>query len=151
MTKLLVAGVFLAAAAAAVFAAFYYMTVVPGRPHSGPLPPATDEEITAAALQFVRWLAKEHPQGRWEQFLTDDGQELRWDKVFIAGSSHGATTAARLRAWERCSLAVSTSTPSSVMRLARWARTLAFCISERVGEASTSKRSSTFVALVFTC
>ncbi len=45
------------------------------------------------ALQFVRWLAREHPGGRWEQFLAEDG--LRWDKITVAGSSHGATTAAR--------------------------------------------------------
>lgn len=45
------------------------------------------------AHQFVRWLAREHPGGRWDQFLTQDG--LRWDKVTVAGSSHGATTAAR--------------------------------------------------------
>lgn len=45
------------------------------------------------AHQFVRWLAREHPGGRWEQFLAGDG--LRWDKVTVAGSSHGATTAAR--------------------------------------------------------
>ncbi len=45
------------------------------------------------AHQFVRWLAREHPGGHWEQFLAQDG--LRWDKVTVAGSSHGATTAAR--------------------------------------------------------
>lgn len=47
------------------------------------------------SLQFVKWLAKEHPQGRWNQFLTPNGRELRWDKVIMAGSSHGSTTAAR--------------------------------------------------------
>ena len=47
------------------------------------------------SLQFVRWLAKEHPQWKWEQFLTADGRGLRWDKVIMTGSSHGATTAAR--------------------------------------------------------
>lgn len=47
------------------------------------------------ALQFVKWLTKENPQGRWEYFLTEDRQVLRWDRVIIAGSSHGSTTAAR--------------------------------------------------------
>jgi len=47
------------------------------------------------ALQFVKWLAKENPQGRWQYFLTSDGKELRWDRVIMAGSSHGSTTAAR--------------------------------------------------------
>lgn len=45
--------------------------------------------------QFVLWLAQENPQGKWEQFLTEDGEAIRWDKVIIAGSSHGSTTAAR--------------------------------------------------------
>lgn len=47
------------------------------------------------SFQFVKWLAKENPQGRWEFFLTPDGKGLRWDLVTIAGSSHGATTSAR--------------------------------------------------------
>jgi len=47
------------------------------------------------ALQFVKWLAKENPQGRWDTFLAEGGAALRWDRVIISGSSHGATTAAR--------------------------------------------------------
>ena len=47
------------------------------------------------ALQFVRWLAQHNPPGRWEYFLTDDRQGLRWDRVIMAGCSHGATTATR--------------------------------------------------------
>lgn len=47
------------------------------------------------ALQFVKWLAKENPQGGWKYFLTSNGQGLRWDRVIMAGSSHGSTTAAR--------------------------------------------------------
>lgn len=47
------------------------------------------------SFQFVKWLAKQHPQGRWEQFLTADKKGLRWDKVIISGSSHGSTTSAR--------------------------------------------------------
>ncbi len=47
------------------------------------------------SLQFVKWLAKQNPQGRWEYFLTPDGKSLRWDRVIISGSSHGSTTAAR--------------------------------------------------------
>lgn len=47
------------------------------------------------ARQFVLWLAKENPQGRWEQFLSPDRQSLRWDRVIVSGASHGATTAAR--------------------------------------------------------
>ncbi|MGI9473271.1 MAG: BPSS1187 family protein [Rubripirellula sp.] len=47
------------------------------------------------AYQFVNWLAKEHPEGKWEQFLTADGEGLRWEKVIVSGSSHGSTTASR--------------------------------------------------------
>jgi hypothetical protein len=47
------------------------------------------------AFQFVQWLAKENPAGHWEQFIADDGKGLRWDKVIMSGSSHGATSATR--------------------------------------------------------
>ncbi|GDY21231.1 alpha/beta hydrolase [Verrucomicrobiota bacterium] len=47
------------------------------------------------SVQFVKWLAKNNPAGRWEYFLTDDGAGLRWERVIISGSSHGSTTAAR--------------------------------------------------------
>lgn len=47
------------------------------------------------ALQFVKYLAKQNPQARWDYFLTADGNGLRWDRVIISGSSHGSTTAAR--------------------------------------------------------
>ncbi len=53
------------------------------------------------ALQFVKWLAKENPQGRWGYFLADDGNALRWDRVIISGSSHGSTTAARFAKHQR--------------------------------------------------
>jgi hypothetical protein len=47
------------------------------------------------ALVFLKWLAKENPQGRWDYFLTADKTAVRWDRVIISGSSHGSTTAAR--------------------------------------------------------
>jgi hypothetical protein len=57
--------------------------------------------VMERALQFVKWLAKENPPGRWEYFLTDDGQQLRWDRVILSGSSHGSTTAARFAKHQR--------------------------------------------------
>ena len=57
--------------------------------------------IMERALQFVKWLAKENPQGRWEQFLSDDLQSVRWERVIMAGASHGATTAARFAKYQR--------------------------------------------------
>lgn len=53
------------------------------------------------ARQFVQWLAKQNPQGRWDYFLTEDGGALRWDRVIVSGSSHGATTAARFAKHQR--------------------------------------------------
>ena len=52
------------------------------------------------ALQFVKWLANENPQGRWDYFLTPDQKGLRWDRVIIAGASHGSTTAARFAKYQ---------------------------------------------------
>ncbi len=53
------------------------------------------DSMAERAFQFVKHLSKEHPQGKWSQFLTPDGTGLQWEKVIIAGSSHGATTAGR--------------------------------------------------------
>jgi hypothetical protein len=53
------------------------------------------------AFQFVRHLAQTHPQGRWEQFIDAAGTGLRWDRVIMAGESHGATTAARFAVHQR--------------------------------------------------
>lgn len=47
------------------------------------------------AYQFVLWLEKENPEVNWKQFLSADGKGLDWEKVIIAGASHGATTSAR--------------------------------------------------------
>jgi hypothetical protein len=51
--------------------------------------------VAERALQLVKWLKKKNPQGNWGMFLTNDGKDLRWDRVILAGSSHGSTTAAR--------------------------------------------------------
>jgi hypothetical protein len=53
------------------------------------------DSIVERTRQFLLYLSKENPQGQWEQFLTDDRSRVRWDKVTVAGSSHGSTTAAR--------------------------------------------------------
>lgn len=58
------------------------------------------------ALQFVKWLAKNNPQGKWDYYLTPDGNDLRWDDVIMAGSSHGSTTAARFAKHQKVSRVV---------------------------------------------
>jgi hypothetical protein len=53
------------------------------------------DSIMERSYQFVKWLSKEHPEGKWKQFLSKDGKGLDWDKVILSGASHGATTSAR--------------------------------------------------------
>jgi len=53
------------------------------------------DSVAERAIQFVKYLAKKNPQGHWDQFLTPDKKDLLWDKVTLAGSSHGSTTSAR--------------------------------------------------------
>ena len=66
-----------------------------GEDHSPLVDIPKPDGMAERAFQFVRWLAANHPPGNWGQFLTDDGTGLRWDRVTVAGSSHGSTTAAR--------------------------------------------------------
>lgn len=63
------------------------------------------------SYQFVKWLAKENPEGKWGHFLTADGKKLRWDDVIISGSSHGATTAARFAKHTKVSRVVALCGP----------------------------------------
>lgn len=53
------------------------------------------DSVAGRSLQMVRWLSSTHPQGNWEQFLSEDGQDLRWESVILSGISHGSTTSAR--------------------------------------------------------
>jgi hypothetical protein len=54
------------------------------------------DSIMGRSVEFVKWLDRENPQGAWRQFLTEDGTDLRWEKVILSGISHGSTTAARM-------------------------------------------------------
>ncbi len=56
---------------------------------------AKADGMMARSKTLLQWLVKEHPEGKWDQFLTADGHGIRWDKVIMAGSSHGSTTSAR--------------------------------------------------------
>ncbi|MGY8653982.1 MAG: BPSS1187 family protein [Verrucomicrobiia bacterium] len=58
------------------------------------------------SLQFVKYLAKKNPEGKWDYFLTPDGKGLRWEDVIVAGSSHGSTTAARFAKHQKVSRVV---------------------------------------------
>lgn len=63
------------------------------------------------SFQLVKWLAKEHPQGHWNYFLSADKKSLRWEDVIITGISHGSTTAARFALHQRVDRVVMFSGP----------------------------------------
>lgn len=63
------------------------------------------------AYRFVKWLDKEHPQGNWGQFLSEDGNGLRWEKVIMSGSSHGSTTSARFAKHQKVARVVALCGP----------------------------------------
>lgn len=66
-----------------------------GEDHSDLVSIPQPDGMMERSFQFVKWLAKEKPEGKWDQFITEDGKGLRWDKVIVSGSSHGATSSAR--------------------------------------------------------
>ena len=63
------------------------------------------------SFQFVKWLAKENPDGNWSQFLTEDGGGLRWERIIVSGISHGSTTAARFAMHQKVDRVVMFSGP----------------------------------------
>ncbi len=69
------------------------------------------------AHQFVKWLAKENPQGKWDYFLAKDGSGLRWEDVIVAGSSHGSTTAARFAKHQKVSRVVMLCGPRDQLQV----------------------------------
>jgi hypothetical protein len=72
---------------------------------------AKPDGMMERSVQFVKWLAKKNPQGKWQYFLTADGKDLRWEDVIVSGSSHGSTTAARFAKHQKVSRVVMFSGP----------------------------------------
>ncbi|WDQ18960.1 alpha/beta fold hydrolase [Rhodopirellula sp. P2] len=72
---------------------------------------AKPDGMAERAFQFVRWLAERNSPGNWEQFLNEDRTDLNWDKVIVAGSSHGSTTAARFAKHQRVARVVALCGP----------------------------------------
>lgn len=66
-----------------------------GDDHSDQIDLARPDGMMERAFQFVSWLAKENPVGKWDYFLNESKDGLRWDRVIMSGSSHGSTTSAR--------------------------------------------------------
>lgn len=82
-----------------------------GEDHSPLVNIPKPDSVEERSLQFVKWLAKEHPAGRWDQFLTDNQRDLHWDKVILCGISHGSTTAARFAKHKKVARVVMFSGP----------------------------------------
>lgn len=82
-----------------------------GEDHSSLVAIPRADGAAERSVQFVKWLAKNHRQGRWEQFLTEDGSDLVWDKVILSGISHGSTTAARWAKHQKVARVVMFSGP----------------------------------------
>jgi hypothetical protein len=63
------------------------------------------------AFQFVKYLDKKNPEGKWGQFLTTDRKGLDWSKVIMSGSSHGSTTSARFAKHQKVARVVALCGP----------------------------------------
>lgn len=53
------------------------------------------DSMMGRSLVLLRHLCRTQPRANWDQFLTANKKMIRWDRVIVAGSSHGSTTAAR--------------------------------------------------------
>lgn len=69
------------------------------------------DSMRERARQFLLWLDHQNSAGSWSQFLTDDHSDVRWDKVTLAGISHGSTTAARFAMYQSVDRVVMFSGP----------------------------------------
>jgi len=82
-----------------------------GEDHSRLVDIPKPDGLAARSLNFVKWLAMENPQGKWERFLNGDQSALRWDKVILSGISHGSTTSARFAKYQKVARVVAFSGP----------------------------------------
>lgn len=82
-----------------------------GEDHSPLVEIQKPDGLKERALQFVKWLDRENPEGNWKQFLAPGGKELDWDKVILSGISHGSTTAARFAIHQKVDRVVMFSGP----------------------------------------
>jgi hypothetical protein len=82
-----------------------------GEDHSPLVEIPKPDGLKERALQFVKWLDRENPEGNWKQFLAPGEEELDWDKVILSGISHGSTTAARFAIHQKVDRVVMFSGP----------------------------------------
>ena len=67
-----------------------------GEDHSDAVNIRVRDSIKGRALNFVKYLEKNNPKGKWGQFLTPKKDDILWERVILTGASHGSTTASRL-------------------------------------------------------
>ena len=72
---------------------------------------AQPDGMMERSYQFVKWLSKNNPQGKWDYYFSEDGKSLRWEDVIVTGASHGSTTAARFAKHVKVSRVVMFSGP----------------------------------------
>lgn len=82
-----------------------------GEDHSTLVNIPKPDGLATRSLHFVKWLVKNHPEGKWEQFLNKNHTDLLWDKVILSGISHGSTTAARFAKHQKVARVVAFSGP----------------------------------------
>lgn len=72
---------------------------------------AKPDGLAHRAFRFVKHLHDKKAPGDWGQFLNADQSDLNWDKVILAGSSHGSTTSARFAKHQRVARVVALCGP----------------------------------------
>lgn len=72
---------------------------------------ARPDSMAQRAFQMVKWLKTQNTPGDWGQFLNADASDLDWEKVIVAGSSHGSTTAARFAKYQKVARVVALCGP----------------------------------------
>ncbi len=82
-----------------------------GEDHSAVVRIDRADGMQQRALNLVRHLALQQPAAGWQQFLAEGGEDLDWEKVVVAGISHGSTTAARFAKHQRVGRVVMFSGP----------------------------------------
>jgi hypothetical protein len=55
---------------------------------------APNDSVVGRLVTLLRWLAAEHPNEGWDEYLV--GDEVQWNRVIVMGWSEGATMAAYL-------------------------------------------------------
>jgi len=72
---------------------------------------AKPDSIAVRAYLFVKYLDEHDAPGDWGQFLNSDRSDLNWEKVILAGSSHGSTTSARFAKHQKVARVVALCGP----------------------------------------